>query len=141
VDLWIGCNHMTCLCGHEFCFACLASWGGGRQMCACLMWDEENLLLEEGRRERAEEEHLERQLRVPERAALVQLLQVDNSERRECRHRPKGFTYREFNNPRTKSGDWRKCDNCENFITSFCFECNGCRMKFCQKCRFNRKLN
>lgn len=131
---------MTCFCGHEFCFECLASWVGG-QTCDCLLFNEEMLLLEEERRERAEQDRLGRQLRALERAVLVSELQRDNVERRECRHHPAGFSYREFRNPRTASKHLRQCDNCENMITMYCYECNGCRMKFCHTCRFNRKLN
>lgn len=34
--------HITCRCGHEFCFQCGAGYRDGRQTCECaLLWDEE----------------------------------------------------------------------------------------------------
>jgi len=139
VNLRVGCNHMTCLCGHEFCFACLESWVGGKT-CDCPLWDERNLIEEGNRREQVEQERLGRQLFAHERQVLQRQLVIDNREARECRHHPEGFTFREFARAKTKGGGLRTCDNCENFITAFCYECDGCRMKFCHTCRFNRKL-
>eukprot|EP00928_Gymnodinium_smaydae_P037996 TRINITY_DN26302_c0_g2_i1.p1 TRINITY_DN26302_c0_g2~~TRINITY_DN26302_c0_g2_i1.p1 ORF type:complete len:524 (-),score=65.68 TRINITY_DN26302_c0_g2_i1:54-1625(-) len=140
VNLRTGCNHMTCLCGHEFCFACLTSWMSGKT-CDCPLWDERNLLEEGNRRERVAEERLGRVLIAQERHAIQRELYADNLAGRECNHRREGFAYREFAKARTKSKRLRECDNCENMITSFCYECNGCSMKFCHTCRFNRRLN
>jgi hypothetical protein len=28
-----GCNHMTCLCGHQFCFICIADWNEEHYQC------------------------------------------------------------------------------------------------------------
>ncbi|KAK2743214.1 IBR domain-containing protein [Colletotrichum kahawae] len=30
VELWDGCNHITCECGHEWCFLCGGDWRNGR---------------------------------------------------------------------------------------------------------------
>ncbi|XP_043689477.1 uncharacterized protein LOC122640375 [Telopea speciosissima] len=41
IELTQGCYHMTCWCGHEFCYSCGAEYRDGRQTCQCAFWDEE----------------------------------------------------------------------------------------------------
>ncbi|XP_074275709.1 E3 ubiquitin-protein ligase RSL1 [Silene latifolia] len=41
IELTQGCYHMTCWCGHEFCYACGAEYtANGQQTCQCAFWDE-----------------------------------------------------------------------------------------------------
>ncbi|CAL5412874.1 unnamed protein product [Camellia sinensis] len=42
IELTHGCCHMTCRCGHEFCYSCGAGYRDGEQTCQCAFWDEEN---------------------------------------------------------------------------------------------------
>ncbi|XP_052202429.1 E3 ubiquitin-protein ligase RSL1 [Diospyros lotus] len=42
IELTHGCYHMTCWCGHEFCYSCGAGYREGQQTCQCAFWDEEN---------------------------------------------------------------------------------------------------
>lgn len=43
IELTQGCYHMTCWCGHEFCYSCGAEYNEGHQTCQCAFWDEESL--------------------------------------------------------------------------------------------------
>lgn len=40
IELAQGCYHMTCWCGHEFCYSCGAEYREGQQTCQCAFWDE-----------------------------------------------------------------------------------------------------
>ncbi|XVE51692.1 hypothetical protein DITRI_Ditri02bG0062000 [Diplodiscus trichospermus] len=42
IELTQGCYHMTCWCGHEFCYSCGAEYRDGQQTCQCAFWDEDN---------------------------------------------------------------------------------------------------
>ncbi|GAV64350.1 IBR domain-containing protein [Cephalotus follicularis] len=42
IELMQGCYHMTCWCGHEFCYSCGAEYRNGQQTCQCAFWDEDN---------------------------------------------------------------------------------------------------
>ncbi|KAJ7637073.1 hypothetical protein FB45DRAFT_908153 [Roridomyces roridus] len=50
VELKFGCNHITCVCQHHFCYTCGADFEhkGGRYRCkgglGCKVWEEQNLL-------------------------------------------------------------------------------------------------
>lgn len=38
-----GCYHMTCRCGHEFCYSCGAEYRDGHQTCQCAFWDDDSI--------------------------------------------------------------------------------------------------
>eukprot|EP00262_Sarcandra_glabra_P000216 TRINITY_DN10297_c0_g2_i1.p1 TRINITY_DN10297_c0_g2~~TRINITY_DN10297_c0_g2_i1.p1 ORF type:complete len:509 (+),score=62.23 TRINITY_DN10297_c0_g2_i1:306-1832(+) len=42
IELTQGCYHMTCWCGHEFCYSCGAEYRDGQQTCQCAFWDDES---------------------------------------------------------------------------------------------------
>lgn len=42
IELTQGCYHMTCWCGHEFCYSCGAEYTDGHQTCQCAFWDEDH---------------------------------------------------------------------------------------------------
>ncbi|CAN0913105.1 E3 ubiquitin-protein ligase RSL1 [Linum grandiflorum] len=42
IELTQGCYHMTCWCGHEFCYSCGTEYRDDQQMCRCVFWDNDN---------------------------------------------------------------------------------------------------
>ncbi|KAK5831192.1 putative E3 ubiquitin-protein ligase [Gossypium arboreum] len=42
IELAQGCYHMTCWCGHEFCYSCGAEYRDSQQTCQCAFWEEDN---------------------------------------------------------------------------------------------------
>ncbi|GLT59929.1 hypothetical protein SLA2020_327220 [Shorea laevis] len=42
IELTQGCYHMTCWCGHEFCYSCGAEYRDSQQTCQCAFWDADN---------------------------------------------------------------------------------------------------
>ncbi|KAG8934216.1 hypothetical protein FRC02_010386 [Tulasnella sp. 418] len=50
IELSHGCNHMTCICKHEFCHRCGADWKGRcTRQPPCELWDEDMLYAEQER--------------------------------------------------------------------------------------------
>ncbi|CAO2180443.1 unnamed protein product [Urochloa humidicola] len=44
IELADGCYHMTCVCGHEFCYTCGKEWKDKKATCSCLLWDVRNII-------------------------------------------------------------------------------------------------
>ncbi|KAF6826810.1 IBR finger domain-containing protein [Colletotrichum plurivorum] len=121
VELDIGCNHMTCRCGAEFCYVC----GLKGKVCTCARWDEERLVA------RAEmmvdRDHLARQLDAQRRAQMVQREARYLVENHECIH----------NSWKYRSGVF-SCEECYNVLPQYIYECRQCRIRACRRCRFHR---
>eukprot|EP01105_Mastigella_eilhardi_P004254 TRINITY_DN15668_c0_g2_i1.p2 TRINITY_DN15668_c0_g2~~TRINITY_DN15668_c0_g2_i1.p2 ORF type:complete len:155 (+),score=22.54 TRINITY_DN15668_c0_g2_i1:68-532(+) len=62
-----GCNHVSCLCGMQFCFVCAVSW----KACTCPTWTLENIVYEK-----------EHTVNARQRAAVERLARDDV----ECHH-------------------------------------------------------
>ncbi|KAF8015554.1 hypothetical protein BT93_H1164 [Corymbia citriodora subsp. variegata] len=52
VELAEGCYHITCRCGHEFCYICGAKWKNKKATCSCPIWDERNIIRDGRQRKR-----------------------------------------------------------------------------------------
>ena len=126
-----GCNHMTCACGHHFCYACGAPW----KACGCSLWSEE-------------ERRLAEQLRV--RAALAeewaaQQRRLSAAEARAVRERVRGvFAWEEAHGEcghggrEHADGDFGECARCGWRCNRYGYRCRMCRLVFCQTCHFHR---
>ncbi|KAM0045907.1 putative transcription factor C2H2 family [Helianthus debilis subsp. tardiflorus] len=44
VELAMGCYHIYCRCGYEFCYTCGAEWVNKKPTCKCPLWNERNIL-------------------------------------------------------------------------------------------------
>ncbi|KAK1774361.1 hypothetical protein QBC45DRAFT_337757 [Copromyces sp. CBS 386.78] len=124
VELNYGCNHITCLCGAEFCYACGERWTKP-QTCRCELYSAEALMAQANR-------HVNRdadvaQIPVVERQARVEAAAQHLIENHECDHdRFKG------------RGGQFQCEVCYYWLPQFIYECRQCRLQVCRRCRFNR---
>ncbi|GAB2275061.1 hypothetical protein Dimus_009830 [Dionaea muscipula] len=44
IELAEGCYHISCKCGHEFCYTCGAEWMNKKATCSCRLWDERYII-------------------------------------------------------------------------------------------------
>lgn len=114
IELRMGCYHMTCTCGNEFCYLCGATpW----KTCGCAQWDERRL-------EEQTDRVRVRQGRVgAEQQAIIRgkILQRHN-----CTHE------------RWRGCSGGQCDECGHDLPMFLYRCQGCHVEMCRRCRFNR---
>ena len=110
-----GCNRITCVCGHEFCFECGMRWTIPKP-CTCVLFTEEMLMRENERRVLHQQEDLGRDLYAAERANIWHELNDQNQAGEECSHRSKNTLHlREFSRGKTR----KPCDNCDGPIPLF----------------------
>eukprot|EP00927_Polykrikos_kofoidii_P050184 TRINITY_DN44103_c0_g1_i1.p1 TRINITY_DN44103_c0_g1~~TRINITY_DN44103_c0_g1_i1.p1 ORF type:complete len:748 (-),score=82.47 TRINITY_DN44103_c0_g1_i1:59-2236(-) len=119
VELIQGCNHITCVCRAEFCYACGATW----KTCRCPLFSVSEENREMQRRLHVQEQVLGRRIAVAERQVMRRQIQ-----RVECdRHR----TYKVH----------RNCGNCRNcgfYMNCYGYVCRDCSNAFCFVCVMHR---
>ncbi|KAL8158536.1 hypothetical protein V2J09_000073 [Rumex salicifolius] len=45
VELALGCNHICCRCGHQFCYLCGNEWKEKKATCSCPLWSEDKIII------------------------------------------------------------------------------------------------
>ncbi|KAF4488210.1 putative E3 ubiquitin-protein ligase rbrA [Colletotrichum fructicola Nara gc5] len=108
VELNVGCYHMTCRCGGQFCYLCEAPW----KTCACRQWDEPRLFA--GAEQRVNRAPNARNMTPQQRAAALTRARRNAIRNHACEH----------------DGRWTKiygehtCEGCNDRLSEFIFRCD-----------------
>ncbi|KAK2766524.1 ibr finger domain protein [Colletotrichum kahawae] len=122
VELNMGCYHMTCRCGGQFCYLCEAPW----KTCACRQWDEPRLFAAaEHRVNRAQNT---RNMTAQQRATAIAQARHNVVRNHACEH----------NGRWTKLDGAYTCEGCSDRLSEFILRCNNCLLLACARCRYNR---
>ncbi|KAI5838828.1 hypothetical protein DFP73DRAFT_484934 [Morchella snyderi] len=116
-----GCQHMTCRCKAEWCYRCGVKW----KTCECGDWDEDHL------HRRAEDLAIREVGASAGSRALAMAARTIVQDLRssyECEH-TEGWTY-------TRTG--ASCEMCSDYLPSYIYVCDGCRLRACNRCHINR---
>ncbi|RKL48804.1 hypothetical protein BFJ70_g1746 [Fusarium oxysporum] len=112
VELTHGYFHISCRCGHQFCYLCGRQW----KTCNCPQWDERRLMARAGELAAA-------RARVPAPAPAPVARPVQPVG---CRHR----NYRPFD--RVEGED--ECNDCGSEMRQYIFSCPNCELVLCRRC-------
>ncbi|KIW17821.1 hypothetical protein PV08_05016 [Exophiala spinifera] len=121
VELEVGCNHMTCRCGAEFCYLCGERW----KHCTCPQWNEERLLARANAIVDRDLPHMD--VADPIRRNRV----ADATEMLRTGHNCQHTSWRYI------AGSHR-CEECFHNLPHYIFECRQCRIRACNRCKRNR---
>ncbi|KAJ1549345.1 hypothetical protein HK405_005066 [Cladochytrium tenue] len=108
-----GCNHIICLCRHEFCYRCAAPW----YTCGCDIYSIEEI-----------------------EAILDQRLLPDALPAERARARRDLQTYVEHDHSPVFTPGRAVCADCGWYTDAFHFACSVCRQTRCKRCTYNRPV-
>jgi len=129
VELKDGCNHITCICSHQFCYECGMDWTP-RKKCHCPLYDEARIRREVDVLIPANIRGPERQQRLYYEVRAEQQRMVAEEECEHDMERTDEYQDRS-NKPR--------CRLCQRRLNLFGFVCRaGCGQKLCIGCHLNR---
>lgn len=140
VELSTGCNHIcklgkkaycaqkchsnvakACRCGAQFCYVCGERW----KTCNCEQWHENSLLDRAGT---VVDRDVGHELDVVERAVRMEQEQQNLRDNHECGHE----------SWRVRPGPFQQCEECQDLLPQYIYECADCRILACRRCRHNR---
>lgn len=108
-----------CKCRHQFCYVCGVEW----KKCACLQWDEARLFNAAERRvEGAAVPAGQREAAIHREARRLRV-------RHDCGHNGR------FSKETVGS---LRCEYCNDTLSEFILQCDGCPLRICVKCKRNR---
>ena len=128
VELIHGCNHMTCRCKHEFCYACGADWKP--RQCDCELMDMRRI---ENYEDRFVPQHIVGPERAAAVAARVQAIRDMIVREEDCMHHSIERTD-EYEGRRNKP----RCSLCNRRLNLFGYVCDNCPRRLCIGCYKHR---
>ncbi|RYP46725.1 hypothetical protein DL768_007115 [Monosporascus sp. mg162] len=163
VELNMGCNHMTCRCGFQFCYVCGSRW----KTCQCEHWDEHRLLeraqqidARDQDRDRDGEDAAAaaapREVVLPAEAAAAAREEEEEEEvlpvevaaaqqpEQEFEARLERLAQHLAAHHECEHALWgeqrgpRTCEECGDEMPLFIYECQECHIMACRRCRYHR---
>jgi IBR domain, a half RING-finger domain/SAM domain (Sterile alpha motif)/Zinc finger, C3HC4 type (RING finger) len=129
IEFISGCNHMTCRCGHGFCYLCLRPWDNTNGMCStrqCAVWSEDRLVV--AAQNRVDQQIIGRNVPQNEIARRVQVEMNALEHNEQCAHQ---WVRRNMRH--------RECERCSFYLWSYGMVCHGgCRSVVCYTCAHHR---
>ncbi|CZT24544.1 uncharacterized protein RCC_10269 [Ramularia collo-cygni] len=118
VELALGCNHITCLCKHEFCYGCGIEW----KHCECRVWDEDRLL--------ARADNVANRPGMGGAAAAPAIAEQLRRDHQDCDDHGHQRMVSERGS--------HLCEGCQQVQPLFYYRCRACHTVLCRRCRRNR---